>query len=336
LTNDDFADVTATEIARRLVGAPVLGVTRAAGGRNSRVYRVDAGTRIFALKQYPSLQDDPRDRLGVEAAALKWMAEQGLNMVPRLVATDPASNSALLSWVEGSLVRNVGDSDVDQAAHFLAELHRLGRSSGFPDCHLATEACLSGAQIEQQIRTRVADLDRLQDEVALGAFLGGDFAAALRDFLAAARSMLSSAGLSFELELSPRRRSLVPSDFGFHNALRNDEGRLTFIDFEYFGWDDPVKLIADVLLHPGTPVAVELRSRFRATAEKLYGDDPDFATRLRAFYRLFGLRWVLILLNEFHPERWRRRVLAGASEDWTEAKERQLGAARVMLMNLLA
>jgi hypothetical protein len=336
LTDDDFAAVAATRIARRLLGGPVLGVSLAAGGRNSRVYRVDAGTGIFALKQYPSLQDDPRDRLGVEAGALKWMAEQGLDMVPRLVATDPASNSALLSWADGSLVRDVGDSDVDQAVHFLAELHRRGRISGFPDCRLAAEACLSGAEIEKQIRTRVADLDRLRGEFALGAFLSGDFAAALQDSLAAARSLLSSAGLSFELELSPRRRSLVPSDFGFHNALRNEEGRLTFVDFEYFGWDDPVKLTADMLLHPGTAVAAELRSRLRSTAEKLYGDDPDFATRLRALYRLFGLRWVLILLNEFHPERWRRRVLAGASEDWAEAKDRQLGTARVMLTNLLA
>ena len=56
-------------------------------------------------------------------------------------------------------------------------------------------------------------------------------------------------------------------------------------------------------------------------------------TNDRAFYPLFGLRWVLILLNEFHPERWRRRVLAGTSDGWSEAKDRQLNAARVMLNN---
>jgi hypothetical protein len=88
-----------------------------------------------------------------------------------------------------------------------------------------------------------------------------------------------------------------------------------------------------MLLHPGTPVATELRSRFQAAAEKLYGDDPEFATRLCAFHPLFGMRWVLILLNEFHPERWRRRILAGASDGWAAAKDRQLRAARAMLMN---
>jgi hypothetical protein len=90
-------------------------------------------------------------------------------------------------------------------------------------------------------------------------------------------------------------------------------------------------LTADTLLHPGTPVTNELRSRFQIAAGRLYGRDPDFAARLAAFYPLFGLRWVLILLNEFHPERWRRRVLAGVSEGWSEAKSRQLDAARAML-----
>jgi hypothetical protein len=55
---------------------------------------------------------------------------------------------------------------------------------------------------------------------------------------------------------------------------------------------------------------------------------------LAAFYPLFGLRWVLILLNEFIPERWRRRVLAGAGENWIEAKARQLLLARELLASI--
>jgi hypothetical protein len=322
-------------IARKLVGGTVRGVSRIAGGRNSRVYRIDAGDRVFALKQYPSLEDDPRDRLGTEAAALKWMDQQGLDMVPRLLATDRDSNSVLLSWAEGSQVRQVGPSDIDQAVDFLGTLQALRDSTSFPATCLAAEACLSGVEIERQILKRVADLYRLEEE-ALQAFLDEEFAGALEDYLSTTRKVLSSAGLSFEVELAHAQRSLVPSDFGFHNALRDEKGRLTFIEFESCGWDDPAKLTSDVLLHPGTPVPTELRSRFQAAAEKLYGDDPDFRTRLHAFHPLFGLRWVLILLNEFHPERWRRRILAGTSNGWAEAKDRQLRAARAMLMNLRA
>jgi hypothetical protein len=67
---------------------------------------------------------------------------------------------------------------------------------------------------------------------------------------------------------------------------------------------------------------------------RLYGGDPAFAYRLSAYLPLFGLRWVLILLNEFIPERWQRRVLAGETGSWNGVKARQLASAREFLASL--
>jgi Phosphotransferase enzyme family len=330
------ADTTACiemDAARRLVGGSRLKLSMVGGGRNSRVYRVETPDGVFALKRYPAAEDDRRDRLGVEAKALAWMARHGLDTVPRVIAVDAAANCALLSWVEGSPISAVGAADIDQATEFLASLEKLRRTVPFPDAQSASEACLSGSEIERQIKTRLSDLAALDNEPALRSFLQGEFARAFKDRLSTAREVLSSAGISFDAELAAEQRSLVPSDFGFHNALRAATGRLTFVDFEYFGWDDPVKLTSDTLLHPAVPIPHEWRARFRAAAERLYGGDPDFAARLDALHPLFALRWALILLNEFHPRRWQRRVLAGAADDWPKAKARQLGAARAMLMN---
>jgi hypothetical protein len=47
------------------------------------------------------------------------------------------------------------------------------------------------------------------------------------------------------------------------------------------------------------------------------------------------MRWVLILLNEFLPERWRQRVAAGETAPWTQAKARQLARARDLLARLV-
>jgi hypothetical protein len=109
---------------------------------------------------------------------------------------------------------------------------------------------------------------------------------------------------------------------------------LAFLDFEYFGWDDPVKLTADVLLHPGTTLEPVLRSRFRAGAESVYGGDSSFRPRLGVFFPLIGLRWVLILLNEFRPEYWRRRQLAGFSGERRDVSARQLDRARELLTRI--
>jgi len=143
-----------------------------------------------------------------------------------------------------------------------------------------------------------------------------------------------AAGLDFDVELAQEWRSLVPSDFGFHNCLRRSDATLVFVDFEYFGWDDPVKLTADILLHPGRTLALPQRGRFRHAALQLYGSDPGFTSRFDAYLPLFGLRWVLIVLNEFVPARWQGRVLAGETETWSDAKARQLARARQIMMSL--
>ena len=303
-------------IAADLAGATVQRLTQLGGGRNSRVFRVDTSAATYALKLYPAPAGDARDRLGAETAALRWMEWHGFSMVPRLIAADPDRRAALLSWAEGDLVRDgVAGPEVEQACAFLRRLHALRGSPAVPPDHLAAEACLSAAEIERQLRARIASLRRLQDP-ALTAFLDDRAEPALAARLDRARVALAAAGCAFATDLPVSRRSQVPADFGFHNALRRADGRLTFIDFEYFGWDDPAKLVADILLHPGTPIDDAARAALQAGALEIYGDDPGFAARLDALLPLLGLRWGLILLNEFRPERWRLRVMAGATETW--------------------
>jgi Phosphotransferase enzyme family len=320
------------DIARRLLGGVRLRLSPVCGGRNSRVYRVDSsGDGIFALKRYLPLENDGRDRLGVETSALRWMASHGLDMVPRVMAVDVETGSVLLSWMGGSRPNELRPGDVDQVIEFLRVLERLRRTAPLRGARLASEACLSGKELERQIRKRLSDLAALDDEPALRTFLREEFMGVFEIFLDRARRVLLSSELSFEAELRPEKQSLVPSDFGFHNALRDDLGRLAFVDFEYFGWDDPAKLTSDTLLHPGTQMNCKLRSRFRSAVQALYGNDPKFSARWYALYPLFALRWALILLNEFHPERWKRRLLAGGTGSWSDAKRRQLCASRAML-----
>ncbi len=152
----------------------------------------------------------------------------------------------------------------------------------------------------------------LQEEKQLIEFLDEAVAPQFARRLAEARTLLAAASLDFAAELPQEWRSLVPSDFGFHNSLRREDGSLAFVDFEYFGWDDPVKLTADILLHPGRPLARAAASTFSAGGGARSTARTDRSRGgSTAYLPLFGLRWVLILLNEFIPERWQRRVLAG-------------------------
>jgi hypothetical protein len=330
VVDNDSALAQAGEVASALLGAPAQVLHLPTVGRNSRIYRVCCRGREFALKKYPPREHDGRERLKVEVGALQLMQRAHLYNVPRVVGVDHDRDYALLTWIDGAPIVDPTDTDIDAAVAFLAAIHRLRHAAGAAGLGLAAEACLAGAEIERQIETRLVALRRLQEPELL-AFLDDAFVPAYRQALDRAKCEMRAAGVDFAGELPQERRSLVPSDFGFHNSLRRPDGSLAFVDFEYFGWDDPVKLTADILLHPGMSLAPTQWRSFRRAAEHLYGADRTFAQRLRCYLPLFAMRWALIVLNEFIPERWHRRALAGATESWEGTKHRQLALARNMI-----
>jgi hypothetical protein len=295
---------------------------------------VRSGDHAFALKQYATRQDDSRARLATEVEALRLMERCRIDSVPRVLAVDDARGYALLSWIDGREVIAISDVDIDAALAFLSAIHELRATPWAAEQPLAAEACLSGLEIERQITERLARLrNAARGEPEALDFVNQLFPSAFSQASAEARKQVL-AGLDFTAELAQERRTLVPSDFGFHNSLRRSDGSLVFLDFEYFGWDDPVKLTADFVLHPGRALPAAQRRRFREAAVRLYGTDPAFARRLTAYLPLFGLRWVLILLNEFVPERWQQRVRAGYVGSWRDAKAHQLACARDFLAGL--
>jgi hypothetical protein len=325
----------ATDAAGALVGHAVEVSPLITNGRNSRVWRVRSGHHAFALKQYASRQNDPRDRLATEVDALRLMERCQIDHVPRVLAVDDARGYALLSWIDGREVTAIDDLDIDAAIAFLSAVHQLRVTPWATEQPLAAEACLSGLEIERQITERLARLrNAARGEPEALHFLNQSFPLVFSQTSAEARRQMALADLDFTVELAQEKRTLVPSDFGFHNSLRQSDGSLVFLDFEYFGWDDPVKLTADFVLHPGRTLPEARRRRFREGAVRLYGTDPAFARRLNAYLPLFGLRWVLILLNEFVPERWQQRVRAGYLGSWSDAKAGQLARARDFLASL--
>lgn len=325
----------ATAIAQQLLATAEVRIEPTeVSGRNSRVYRVTSGERNFALKEYPARRDDPRQRLHTEVGALRLMERHGLHTVPRVVATDENRGYALLEWIDGRPMAEVAAGDIDQALAFVAAIHALRRSDAATAQPMASEACLSAAEIVRQIDARLEVLLRHAAEPALGVFLADQFSPAQARLVGDAEVGCRAAGINFGMPLPPDCRTLIPADFGFHNSLRRHDGTLIFLDFEYFGWDDPVKLVADFLLHPGMALSPPLRTRFLAGARDIYADDPTFPARLNKLYPLFGLRWVLILLNEFIPERWQRRVAVRIEGSWSEIKARQLARAHELLTSL--
>jgi hypothetical protein len=76
----------------------------------------------------------------------------------------------------------------------------------------------------------------------------------------------------------------------------------------------------------------ELCRIFAAGAADVFASDPGYPVRLQAYYPLFGIKWCLILLNEFLPESVVRRRFAGVADgDLDDIRRIQLFKAGQML-----
>lgn len=321
------------EIAAHLTGRPIASMEsarRLVG--NNRLFRVvtDEG-RTYALKAYPRQATDKRDRLSTEFGALEFMQRHGIAQVPKAIAKYDVGGYALYQWIEGAAPRP-DSAAVDAAVDFVRALRRTSGAADARALPEASEACFSAQVIEAQVSARLATLQGAAgDHPALKEFLESTFVPAAAAAVARARDAYATMGVDYAAPIGMAQRCLSPSDFGFHNALRRDSGEVVFIDFEYFGWDDPVKLASDFVLHPGMDLPAELKTRYLTALCGIFGADRTFEGRLRASLPLYALRWTMILLNEFLPERWARRVMAGVQEDRAVVLKTQLDKARLKI-----
>lgn len=315
-----------------LAGGEIRALEPVARGGNNRLYRLrTADGHAYALKTYLPAVAGERDRLGAECASLAFLQDAGESRVPRFLDAAPEKNMALFDWVTGDEVTQVSDDDIDEVVSFVESLRKVAERSSARFLPLAAEACLSVRDLTGQIGNR---FDRLSDiacdHPVLQRFLEDDFAPVFDALATRVHDVYGALGWSLTESIPAALQTLSPSDFGFHNALRQTDG-LVFLDFEYFGWDDPVKLTADFLLHPGMSLSDGQKRRFLDGAEYVFADDPDFRMRLCQHYPLYALRWAMIVLNEFLPEKWRRRKYAGTETERNAAQARQLDKAEMFL-----
>lgn len=325
------------DVASRLVGWPVVSVVPLRRGGNNRVFQLVGRESRAVLKIYPTQAEDTRDRLGHEFGALSFLARYGIAEVPWPIACDAERHCAVYQWIDGTPPGPPGAADVDELADFFIRLQQLRGCPGAEALPEGATPALSPARVAGQLEQR---LDRLRTVIApqtpVARFVAQNLAPAVVHAVERLRRGCVEVGLDFDGLLSQRYRVLSPSDFGFHNALRRPDGRLAFLDFEYFGWDEPAKAVTDVMLHAGMSLSAELARRYRdRVTEALRHIDPLFARRQQLFFPAMRAVWCLILLNEFLPERWARRVLAGVTDDRKTVEARQLERARLMLVREL-
>ncbi|MFM8662725.1 MAG: hypothetical protein ACKODI_02630, partial [Acidimicrobiaceae bacterium] len=306
-------------------------VEEVAGGGNSKIFKVITRDCDFALKIYPDLAFDVRPRRTNEWLALN-LTNAAKMQTPKPFATNEDLNWSLIEWFDGGEANCADKGRLIQAVDFIRALTEVSRTSRTNTAiGLATESCLTPSDVERQILNRL-DYFRGVDDSGLQKFLEQVLVPMFYDSVKDAHCLLDD---GYESQLSSGLWTLSPSDFGLHNSITTSSNDLVFFDFEYFGWDDPVKVTADFCLHPAMSLDRSSQKYWVSEMKALFAHDSRFELRLKALAPLYAIRWALIILNEFRSDKLKNRLHAQSTIhlDIRNKQVEQLEKAKLMIAN---
>lgn len=285
--------------SERILNKKIKEVKLISGQKNSTIYKIILKNKSnFVLKYYPDLIVDDRKRLITEFKAIKYLNLKKINNIPKVLKKNENLNLGYYTWLDGNTIENINYSSLRIVLNFVKKLKIISKKSKFDNKIYASEACLSIKEIIRQINKKLENLilikyknDNLQKIIS-------NFLIPLNELITKKYDYLKNDKLFYK-NINKSDMILNPSDFGFHNSLINNSNKFYFYDFEYFGWDDPVKLICDFYWHPGMNLSNKFKKYWLDESLKLFKDNNNFKERLKLSLPLYGFRWALIILNDF-------------------------------------
>ncbi len=276
------------------------------GGANSIVYKVmTTNNYSYLAKKYLVREGDNRDRLSTEYFGISFLWNNGVRFIPEPIYLNKNYNIGIYRFIDGKKLNpeEIKFNDIYLAANFLGSMHALINVEDANKQPVASEACFSIKAYIDCIDRRLKNLKKItkKNDVfeLLHNFLDNEFIHLFREVKHSVKGQAQKKGVDIDMELGKHEKILSPSDFGFHNAIKTNDGILFFIDFEYYGWDDPAKLICDYYLQPAIPLPYKYRKIFLERVCRYLGNDIKLKKRLPYIYLLLSLKWCLIMLNVF-------------------------------------
>ena len=164
---------------------------------------------------------------------------------------------------------SISENEVKQAADFFKKLNSKASHSDSVYLPNASEACFSIAEHIKLIDDRIGQLSAIipsSQEDIKALVLVNRMKSIWVELVSNIHTACGIQQIGLNEELPVACKVLSPSDFGFHNALTTETGKLTFLDFEYAGWDDPAKMSGDFFAQIQVPVPAEMFEYFLSLA----------------------------------------------------------------------
>jgi predicted Ser/Thr protein kinase len=336
MPESELKDIIGPLLKESRIQGKVRSIAPCAKGGNNRLYKITIDNDTYAIKQYFKSSGDIRDRLGSEFNFLSYAQTVIPDMVPKAYGRDTSNGLAVYEFLQGNPFSpdTVGKKQVNDAAVFFCALnqpdHRnscLARSLPY-----SAEACFS---IQSHLDIVSGRLNRLM-EMPQGCVEDRnayEFVERLlvfwNDIVRSIKKSIGTAAL--DQELAQDARCVSPSDFGFHNALSGENGKIWFIDFEYAGWDDPSRMVADFFSQLAVPIPVRYFDDFTSYVMSVFPESARLIERAALLLPVYRIKWCCIALNVFLPKHLERRLFANPELNEQRVKAEQLTKAEAIL-----
>ena len=300
-------------------------LTELKGGGNNLLSKIKFHDISLVLKVYDSTGN--KERLPSEWKFLSLLSKVEQNFsTPRPIVMNLDENLAIYSFVQGKKLSpsTLKATHIEQAASFLKNLNSMDFRSRAEQLPNASDAGFSLSEHINILDARLAKLSKFS------------ISNRLKDQIFQCREKLDNRlnfiYYHFPFQLTKRQQVVSPSDFGFHNALVNSKNFVSFIDFEYAGWDDPAKTVADFFFQPQIEVPSEYLSLLCDACFGFYpeNDRQMHISRSMSMRPIFGLKWCCIILAPFDTL-YQEKISTKSSNDLINIQRNRINSAEKMI-----
>ncbi len=322
------------QLANEVIGNEPKNVDQIKRSGNSGVYKLSFEQELSLKLKIYSFEINQK-RLNTEFDSLALLRSVGVQNIPKPIFKNEDLGVAFYEWIEGEKIIEPSEKDIDSCLKFIQKINHSKDKlvlNGH-DVPNASAACFCALDIENQVEKRLNSYDiPRKNNLELNLFLSQEFYPVWKKILYYVKTNWQSL-IGFHESILQKDKILSPSDFGFHNALQDESGKIHFLDFEYFGWDDPVKLASDFYIHPGMNLSENLGEYWVNNFFELFGHENLKRFQLLKF--LYWMIWPLITLNDYRDDVWLRRSLSlNIGIDRQEILILQLNKSRDLLVRI--
>lgn len=298
-------------------------------GANNRIYKVSSkDENSFIFKEYFS---DDRNRLNREYNAFDFLHKIGVNDVPISIAKDEKNNFALYNYVAGEIIKpnQLTHSHIDKILLFVTKIQSISPNTvgeNFQDAIFATNSFQEFIETIQFRINRFTSYLSFEDisQSIKSLIKHDDLCSRLNEQISKFEKEVPEI-IQKEKSLSLNDKRLSPVDFGPHNMIVDVNNNISFIDFEYFGWDDPVKLIPNLIYHEGSRgLQPEIARYLLEKYLSISSSQPQIVDRIDIALQLAAMDWLSILLWGITPEKISQRVFSDPNMNIDDYTEKQL------------